>query len=59
MIGLCKTEENFFFKCFAPLTKSRNGSLYPYNFFLLHYDNIMKLPAKFEQCSTIESVSIR
>ena len=47
-LDFAKYIEKKSFKNFAPLTKSRNGSPIPHNFFLLHYDNIMKHPAKFK-----------
>ena len=47
MIGFCKIKEKQFKNVFAALTKSRDGSPYPHNFFLLHYDNVIKHPVKF------------
>ena len=54
MIEFCKIKEKYcIFWTPPPPTKAETGAPIPTISFLVHYDNIMKYPAKFEHCSTI------
>ena len=60
MIGFCKFwgKNEIIFAPPPPQQKGGTGAPIP-TIFLVYYGNIMKHCAKFKQCSTIQSVSIR